>query len=48
MPETAQTVQHGIYQGAIAPVALYAVLGAVVLRNRKKERDAAAGKGGAS
>lgn len=42
VPEVAQTVQHGVYQGFVAPVALYAVLGAVILRNRKKE---AAGKG---
>ena len=40
VPEVAQTVQHGIYQGAVAPVALYAVLGAVIFRNRKKEKEA--------
>jgi Fe-S-cluster-containing dehydrogenase component len=34
-PKLAQTVQHGIYKGAIAPVALYAVLGAVIWRNRR-------------
>lgn len=33
--EIAQKVQHGVYQGFIAPVALYAVLGAVVWRNRR-------------
>jgi hypothetical protein len=31
-----QSVQHGIYQGFIAPVALYGVLGAVMWRNRKQ------------
>ncbi len=31
-------VQHGIYKGFIAPVALYAVLGGVMLRNRRKEK----------
>ncbi len=38
----AQKVQHGIYKGFIAPVALYAILGAVLWRNRR----AAAAKGG--
>lgn len=31
----AQTVQHGIYQGFIAPVVLYALLGGVIWRNRR-------------
>lgn len=35
VPAVQQTVQHGIYKGFIAPVALYAVLGAVMFRNRK-------------
>ena len=34
-PNMARTVQHSIYKGFIAPVALYAVLGAVLLRNRR-------------
>jgi len=37
----ARTIQHGIYRGFIAPVALYGVLGAVLWRNRR-----AAKKGG--
>ena len=37
----ARTIQHGIYKGFIAPVALYGVLGAVIWRNRR-----AAKKGG--
>ncbi|HET9481644.1 MAG TPA: hydrogenase 2 operon protein HybA [Candidatus Polarisedimenticolia bacterium] len=35
-----RTVQHGIYRGFIAPVALYGLLGAVILRNRRAERAA--------
>lgn len=40
VPEIQQTIQHGIYQGFIAPVALYGVLGAVLYRNRKKNEAA--------
>ncbi|HVN83241.1 MAG TPA: hydrogenase 2 operon protein HybA [Candidatus Binatia bacterium] len=36
VPKTVRTVQHTIYQGFVAPVALYGVLAAVMLRNRKK------------
>jgi formate dehydrogenase beta subunit len=36
VPEVAQTVQHGVYKGFIAPAALYVLLGAVLLRNRRK------------
>jgi formate dehydrogenase beta subunit len=44
LPETSHAalnrkVQHGVYQGFIAPVALYAVLGGVMLRNRKAKAD---------
>lgn len=39
VPETQQSVQHGIYQGFAAPVALYALLGAVMFRNRRKSGD---------
>jgi Fe-S-cluster-containing dehydrogenase component len=35
VPSTARTVQDGIYKGFIAPVALYATLGAVLVRNRR-------------
>lgn len=35
-PELARTVQHGIYKGFVAPVALYGVLAAVMWRNRRK------------
>jgi NAD-dependent dihydropyrimidine dehydrogenase PreA subunit len=41
VPEVQQTVQHGIYKGFAAPVALYALLGAVMFRNRRKgEKEA--------
>ena len=36
VPHTAYTIQEGLYQGMVAPVVLYGVLGAVLLRNRKK------------
>jgi Fe-S-cluster-containing dehydrogenase component len=35
VPELQQTIQHGIYQGFIAPAALFAVLAGVIWRNRK-------------
>ncbi|MFW5739280.1 MAG: hydrogenase 2 operon protein HybA [Myxococcota bacterium] len=35
-PELSETVQHGIYRGFIAPAALYVALGAVLIRNRKR------------
>jgi Fe-S-cluster-containing dehydrogenase component len=37
VPDRPRTIQHGIYQGFIAPAALYAVLAAVIWRNRKHE-----------
>ena len=36
---TQRTLQHSIYRGFIAPVALYGVLGAVVFRNRTRASD---------
>ena len=36
-PSLQRTIQHSIYKGFAAPVALYGLLGAVMLRNRKKE-----------
>ena len=35
-PTLQRTIQHGVYRGFIAPVALYGVLGAVMFRNRKR------------
>ena len=48
IPELAETIQHGIYRGFIAPVALYAALGAVLYRNRQRQSggdDGGAGPG---
>jgi formate dehydrogenase beta subunit len=39
VPHLQQSVQHGIYKGFIAPLALYGLLGAVMFRNRKKGGD---------
>jgi Fe-S-cluster-containing dehydrogenase component len=39
VPDTQRTLQHGIYQGFIAPVALYGVLAAVLVRNRGKQES---------
>jgi formate dehydrogenase beta subunit len=44
VPEAQQTVQHGIYQGFAAPLALYALLGAVMFRNRKRDQTGEAGE----
>lgn len=35
VPEVAQTVQHGVYKGFIAPAVLFVILGGVVWRNKK-------------
>lgn len=35
VPETARKIQHGVYQGFVAPAVLYVLLGAVIWRNRK-------------
>ncbi len=36
VPRTAYAIQEGLYQGFVAPVVLYAALGAVLWRNRTK------------
>ena len=36
VPELQQTIQHGIYQGFVAPAALYALMGLAVWRNKRK------------
>jgi len=47
IPRTAYTIQEGLYKGFVAPVVLYAALGAVMVRNRRKaEGPEAAEKGG--
>jgi Fe-S-cluster-containing dehydrogenase component len=46
VPEVAYAVQHGIYRGFIAPVALYGVLAVVMFRNRRAaEHVGKAGEG---
>jgi len=38
-PQLARSIQHGVYRGFIAPAALYAALGLVMLRNRRHDDD---------
>jgi len=38
VPALNRRIQHGIYKGMIAPAALYAVLGGVMLRNRRSNK----------
>jgi len=45
-PQLARSIQHGVYRGFAAPAALYAVLGLVMMRNRRSA-GAAAPQGGA-
>jgi Fe-S-cluster-containing dehydrogenase component len=35
-PELSRSIQHAVYRGFVAPLALYGVLGAVMWRNRKE------------
>jgi len=42
IPDTQRTIQHGIYQGFVAPLALYGVLAGVLMRNRRGETGAEA------
>jgi Fe-S-cluster-containing dehydrogenase component len=39
-PSLQRTIQHSIYKGFAAPVALYGLLGVVMLRNRRSAGDA--------
>jgi Fe-S-cluster-containing dehydrogenase component len=39
VPSLPEKIQHTIYKGFMAPVALYAVLGAVVFRNRNRGKE---------
>jgi Fe-S-cluster-containing dehydrogenase component len=39
VPNTQRTLQHGIYQGFIAPLALYGALAAVMYRNRRSPAE---------
>ena len=47
-PQLSETIQHGIYRGFIAPVALYGALGAVILRNRRNPDTGSASDEGGS
>jgi formate dehydrogenase beta subunit len=38
-PSLARSIQHGVYRGFIAPLALYAALAAVMYRNRRRDDD---------
>jgi Fe-S-cluster-containing dehydrogenase component len=40
VPHTAYSVQQGLYKGFIAPVALYAILAGVIMRNKKTQKEA--------
>jgi Fe-S-cluster-containing dehydrogenase component len=40
-PMLQRTIQHSIYKGFAAPIALYGLLGFVMLRNRRKEGEGA-------
>jgi Fe-S-cluster-containing dehydrogenase component len=44
VPEVQQTIQHGLYQGFIAPAALFIALAGVTWRNRRTGGDEGAGK----
>jgi len=46
-PTLQRTIQHSVYKGFAAPIALYGLLSVVMFRNRKP-READAGKGGAA
>ena len=35
-PALSETIQHGIYKGFVAPVALYGILAGVMWRNRRR------------
>ena len=39
VPSLNRQIQHGVYKGMVAPAALYAVLGGVMLRNRRAGKD---------
>ena len=39
-PALARSIQHGVYRGFVAPVALYGVLGLVLWRNRQRSESA--------
>ena len=44
VPSTQRTLQHALYQGFVAPLALYGVLAGVLLRNRTRTEPVEAGE----
>lgn len=44
VPQKAVSLQHGLYQGMVAPAVLYAALGFVVWRNRRSQQGKEGGK----
>lgn len=40
VPHLSESVQHGIYQGMATPAVLYAAVGAIIWRNKRKEEQA--------
>ena len=40
VPHLSETVQHGVYQGMATPAVLYAAVGAIIWRNKRKEAQA--------
>ena len=46
VPETQQTIQQGIYQGFIGPIALYGLLGLAVFRARRSQKEDGGSDGG--
>ena len=45
VPNTQRTIQHGLYQGFVAPLALYGVLAAVLMKNRGRDQSTENGEG---
>ena len=45
VPRRVRMIQDTIYKGFVAPVALYGLLAAVMLRNREKSESAKTGEG---
>ena len=43
VPQTVRSIQHGVYKGFAAPIALYGLLAGVMLRHRKAGRLGRAG-----
>jgi len=39
-PQLSRSIQHGVYRGFVAPAALYAALGIVMVRNRRRDDSA--------